>query len=68
MQLHVGILNLLPSIYVKIAFTSSQNVRVGSPHVRVSDLAVVPLTSETNIMVVDTVMCGNCVRKVLCLL
>ena len=66
-KLRIGRLNLLPPIYVKRAFTACQYVRVGSPQVRVSDLAVVPLTSQNNLMVVDTVMCGNCVREVLCL-
>jgi len=65
MKLHVGRLNLLPPIYVKSAFTACQNARVGSPHVRVSDLAVVPPTSQTDVMVVDTVKCGNCVTEVL---
>jgi len=66
-KLRVDRVNLLPPIYVKRAFTACQNVHLGSPHVRVSDLAVLPLTSETNGMVVDTVTCGNCVREVLCL-
>jgi len=67
-QMHAGGLNLLPSIYVKRAFTACQNVRVGNPHVRVSDLAVLPLTSETDGMVADIVICGYCVREALCLL
>jgi hypothetical protein len=64
---HVGRLNLLTPIYVKSAFKACQNVRVGIPHVRVSDLAVGLLTSQTDVIVVDIVMCGNCVREVLCL-
>jgi len=66
-KLHVDRVNLLPPMCVKRDFTACQNVRLGNPHVRVSDLAVLPLTSETDGMVVDIVMCGNCVMKVLCL-
>lgn len=54
--LYVAKLDFLHAIFVcvKKAFTDCQNVHVGSPHVRVSELALVSVTSEADVMVTGT--------------